>query len=568
MMVRRIGAVCALVLGLARIGPACSFEGSAMAAMPPPVVKIAGGRLEGSTDGSLNVFKGIPYAAPPVGALRWKPPAPAVAWQGTRPATEFGPACVQPKPTLSNIYEGLPMPTSEDCLSLNVWAPTDARNAPVFVWIHGGALWGGANRDALQDGARLAERGIVVVSINYRLGPLGWLAHPALSAESPTGVSGNYGLMDQIAALRWVRDNIHAFGGDPANVTIAGESAGGLSVMYLLAAPQARGLFAKAVAQSAYMISVPELKTAKYGTPSAEESGAKLAADLKAHDLAALRAMDADQLTQAAAALRYGPWPSVDGDLVPQQLVDTFAQGRQARVALLAGFNSGEIRSLRGLAPPLPANASAYEPVIRDRYADLADEYLRLYPGTHLEESILAATRDALYGWTAESLVRNQAGVGQPAYLYIFDHGYPAADSAKLHAFHASELPYVFGSFGGTPPLWPRVPDVPRERRLSDAMIGYWSSFAAGGKPVAKGEPDWPAYDANQSFMAFRDTPQVSRHLMPGMFEFAQQVVCRRRASEKQPWNWNVGLWAPPLPDKAPPCTATKPAGETGPPSK
>jgi para-nitrobenzyl esterase len=551
MMASRLGAWCVLVLGLARMAPACSFEGSAMSSTPAasaPVVSIATGRLEGRAEGSLHVFKGIPYAAPPVGALRWKPPAPAAAWESVRQATEFGAACVQPKPTLSNIYEGLPMPTSEDCLSLNVWAPKEARKAPVFVWIHGGALWGGANRDALQDGARLAERGVVVVSINYRLGPLGWLAHPALSAESPNGVSGNYGLMDQVAALRWVRDNIHAFGGDPANVTIAGESAGGLTVMYLMAAPQARGLFAKAIAQSAYMISMPELKAARHGAPSAEESGVRLAAALNAPDLDALRAMDADKLTQAAAANRYGPWLTVDNDIVPAQLVDIFDKGRQAHVPLLAGFNSGEIRSLRILAPPAPLNASAYEPVIRDRYGDLADEFLRLYPGTNLQESILAATRDGLYGWTAESLVRSQAAVGQPAYLYLFDHGYPAADSAGLHAFHASELPYVFGTFAGTPPLWPKVPDVPRERRLSDAMIGYWISFAATGKPVAKGEPDWPAFGADATYMAFRDTPQAAHHLLPGMYEFMREVVCRRRASGTQPWNWNIGLAAPPLP--------------------
>jgi para-nitrobenzyl esterase len=554
MMSRLVGALCVLVIGLAGHAPAHSSEDTAMssAARSPasPVVKTSTGLLAGHAEDALNVFKGIPYATPPVGALRWKPPVPMAPWEGIRQATEFGPACVQPKPTLSNIYEGLPMPMSEDCLSLNVWSPKEAQGAPVLVWIHGGALWGGANRDPLQDGARLARQGIVVVSINYRLGPLGWLAHPALSAESPNGTSGNYGLLDQIAALRWVKDNIRAFGGDPANVTVAGESAGGLTVMYLMAAPQARGLFAKAIAQSAYMISMPELKASRYGVPSAEESGVQLAAALKAPDLASLRALDAEKLTQAAAAARFGPWLAVDGDVVPAQLVDIFDQGKQAPVPLLAGFNSGEIRSLRVLAPPVPVNVSAYEPVIRDRYRDMADEFLRLYPATNIEESILATTRDALYGWTAESLVHSQAAIGQPAYLYLFDHGYPAADTAKLHAFHASELPYVFGTFDGTPPLWPKVPETPRERRLSDAMIGYWTSFVRTGRPVAKGEPDWHAFDANEPFMAFGDTPQASRHLMPGMYEFVREVVCRRRAGGSQPWNWNVGLASPPLPDK------------------
>jgi len=554
---RHAGAWCALALALAGPAPARSNDEIAMpasASSSAPVARTTAGLLEGLSDESLDVFKGIPYAAPPVGPLRWKPPVPMAPWEGTRKAIEFGPACVQPKPTLSNIYEGLPMPVSEDCLSLNVWSPKDAKKAPVLVWIHGGALWGGANRDPLQDGARLARQGIVVVSINYRLGPLGWLAHPALSAESSNGVSGNYGLLDQIAALRWVKDNIAAFRGDPANVTIAGESAGGLTVMYLLAAPQARGLFAKAITQSAYMISMPELKASRYGAPSAEAAGVQLAATLKAPDLASLRAMDAEKLTQAAAAARFAPWVAVDGGVVPAQLVDIFEQGKQAPVPLLAGFNSGEIRSLRGLAPPLPVNASAYEPVIRDRYRDLADEFLRLYPGTTMEESILAATRDALYGWTAEALVHRQAAIGQKAFLYLFDHGYPAADAARLHAFHASELPYVFGSFGGTPPLWPKVPDTPRERRVSDAMIGYWTSFIRTGQPAARGEPEWHAFDANEPYMRFGDTPQAARHLMPGMYELVREVVCRRRAGGTQGWNWNVGLASPPLPDRNASC--------------
>ncbi|GAB2563527.1 carboxylesterase family protein [Dyella jejuensis] len=521
-----------------------------------PVVNTSAGRLQGSVEGALNVFKGIPYAAPPVGALRWKPPAPVQAWSGVRKSTEFGPACLQPKPKLSSIYEAKPVPMSEDCLTLNVWAPKNAHNAPVFFWIYGGALWGGASRDPLYDGKRLAERGIVVVSINYRLGPLGWLALPALSAESPLGISGNYGLMDQIAALRWVKTNINAFGGDPANVTIAGESAGGLSVMYLMASQEARGLFAKAIAESAYMISMPALKESVHGAPSAEQSGTQLAAALHAPNLAALRAMDAGELTRAASDAGFAPWITIDGHLLTKQLVDTFEKGEQAPVPLLAGSNSGEIRSLRVLAPQPPASAAIYESMIRERYGDLAHDFLHLYPSNHLEESIIATTRDALYSWTAQELIRKQTAIGQPAYLYFFDHGYPAADAAKLHGFHASELPFVFGTFDGTPPLWPKVPDTANERRLSDAMIGYWTSFARTGKPVAKGEPDWPVFGSNDAYMAFIHVPQPSQHLMPGMYKLVNEVVCRRRASGDQPWNWNVGIWAPKLPAATPECAS------------
>jgi len=213
--------------------------------------------MQGETAGSIRVFKGIPFALPPTGARRWQPPLPMPKWSGTRDATKYGPACVQPKSRPDSIYAWDLPSMSEDCLALNIWAPADARKAPVFVWIHGGSLTGGAGSDPMYDGSRLAEHGLVVVTINYRLGVLGYLAHPALSAESRRNISGNYGLLDQIEALRWVKRNISAFGGDASNVTIAGESAGGLSVMYLMAARDAHRLFAKAIAQSAYMISTP-----------------------------------------------------------------------------------------------------------------------------------------------------------------------------------------------------------------------------------------------------------------------------------------------------------------------
>jgi para-nitrobenzyl esterase len=513
-----------------------------------PIVNAPAGAVEGRMEGDLRVFKGIPYALPPVGSARWRPPTPMPRWTGTIKAIEFGAACLQPKPTLSNIYTRNPMPMSEDCLTLNIWAPIHANNAPIFFWIYGGALVGGASREENYDGARLAARGIVVVSINYRLGVLGWLAHPELSKESPLGVSGNYGLLDQIEALRWVQHNIRAFGGDPSNVTIAGESAGALSVMYLMAAPPARGLFAKAIAESAYMISTPELKKASFGSPSAEESGVKLLAALHVSDIAAMRAMDAGKLSLAAPAAGYAPWGTIDGHLLLRQLVDVFDRGEQAPVPLLAGFNSGEIRSLRILAPQPPASTTEYETVIRDRYLDLADEFLRLYPSANMQESILATTRDALYGWTAQRLVRKQTALGQPSFLYFFDHGYPAADAAGLHGFHASELPYVFGTFDGTPPLWPKIPEAEQERRLSDAMIGYWSSFARTGKPQAANEPVWPPFGTTGAYMKFEEAPQPSEHLLPGMYEFIEETVCRRRASGDMAWNWNVGLYSPKLP--------------------
>jgi para-nitrobenzyl esterase len=518
---------------------------------PGPQVNAPAGAVRGSLDGSIRVFKGIPYAQPPIGPLRWTPPVPLARWSGVREATEVAAACHQPPPRLSTIYTARPMPMSEDCLTLNVWTPTSARNAPVFFWIYGGALSSGASRDPMYDGKRLAERGVVVVSINYRLGVLGWLAHPELSAESAQGISGNYGLLDQIRALTWVKENVAAFGGDPANVTIAGESAGALSVMYLMASPPARGLFAKGIAESAYMISTPALKTAVHGAPSAEQAGVTLMKQLKATDLAAMRAIPGDTITAAAAGFGYGPWGAVDGHVLTDQLVNVFDQGMQARVPLLAGFNQGEIRSLTPLAPPVPASAAVYETTIRERYGDLADAFLKLYPSDTLKESIFATTRDALYGWTAERLVRKQSAMGVTAYLYLWDHGYPAADTAGLHAFHASKLPYVFGTFDGTPPLWPKNAHTPDEDALADAMGDYWASFARTGRPQARHAPDWPAYAPDARYMHFAATPTPARDLMPGMYDLNEKVMCRRRAAGTMPWGWNVGLWSPKTPTAA-----------------
>lgn len=520
-----------------------------------PVVEAPAGAVEGEALEAANAFRGIPYAQPPTGEMRWRPPVPAKRWDGVRDAGRFGPACHQPPTRPGSIYARAQSPSmSEDCLSLNVWAPADADDAPVYVWIHGGSLTIGSNSDPMYDGSRLAARGAVVVSINYRLGVLGYLAHPALSEESPEGISGNYGLLDQIEALRWVERNIAAFGGDPDNVTIAGESAGALSVMYLMASPHARGLFDKAIAQSAYMISTPALRESVHGTPSAEDAGAALDRQIGADGLDRLRAMDAQELTVQAGEAGFLPLGTVDGEVLPHQLVELFDRGQQAPVPILAGFNEGEIRSLRFLLPPEPADAASYEEAIRARYADLAGDMLERYPSTDLDEAMLATTRDALYGWTAERLVRSQTAQGHPSFLYFYNHSYPAADEAGLHAFHASEIPYVFDTAAGTPPLWPRIPDTAGEAALSDAMMSYWLAFARDGEPSAADQPAWRPYGDQRAFMEFDGEPVPGEHLMPGMYELLEEIVCRRRAAGDQPWHWNVGVVSPPLPPRAPEC--------------
>ncbi len=526
---------------------AASLLAAAPASAEGPVVRAPAGAVEGRAEGRLRVFRGIPYALPPVGAKRWTAPVAVPDWTGTRKATDFGPACVQPRGRNSGIYANPPARMSEDCLTLNVWAPARATKAPVIVWIHGGALLSGYSHEPMYDAARMAATGAVVVSINYRLGILGWLAHPALSAESPEGVSGNYGLLDQIAALRWVRANVAAFGGDPGNVTIAGESAGALSVLYLMASPRARGLFHRAIAQSASMVTTPELRAARHGLPSAEGAGTAIMQALGARDLAALRGMDAEALSQGAVAKGFGPWGAVDGTLLTRQLVDTWDRGEQAPVPVLAGFNAGEVRSLRILLPPRPADAAAYEAMIRARYGDLAEAFLRLYPASDVGEAMLATTRDALYGWTSTRLAIGQTAIGQAGYLYLFDHGYPAADDNGLHAFHAAEIPYVFGTAGRTPPNWPKAPDGMVDRRLSAAMMDYWWSFARTGKPVAAGQPVWAPYGNAANYMAFEQAPRAATRLFPGMFALHEAAMCRRRAAGDQPWNWNTGVASPVL---------------------
>jgi para-nitrobenzyl esterase len=510
-----------------------------------PVVTVAQGRLAGTLEGPVRLFRGIPYALPPLGTRRWRPPAAPASWRGTRDATAFGPSCVQPPVPRDSVYYDPPGAMSEDCLSLNVWAPAGAARAPVIVWIHGGSLRIGGSAEPLFDGANFARRGIVFVSINYRLGVLGWLAHPGLSAESPRHASGNYGLLDQIQALRWVRANIAAFGGDTANVTIMGESAGALSVTYLLVSPLARGLFAKAIVQSTNLRAMPELRRAAYGLTSGEEIGAARGRDMGAQGLGILRARDAVAIARAALRAGCVGRGVVDGWALPRQLVDAFDAGEQARVPLLTGFTSGEMRTGLVPLPPAPANARAYEEEIVRRYGVLAPAFLALYPSTDIRESMLATLRDAAFGWSSERLARQHAEAGLPAFLYLFDHCYPAARARDLCAFHASELPFVFGHVGPgatLPPNWPR-PAGPAEAALSEAMLDYWVGFARSGRPAAAGRPVWRPYSDRQAFMHFAGAPVAATDLLPGMFELHEAWVgARRRANER--WFPNVGVAA------------------------
>jgi para-nitrobenzyl esterase len=541
----RIALSTAVLLGLAT---------AAVAAQNQITITESQGRLAGAVDAhGVRSFKGIPYAEPPVGDKRWTAPVAAGPWKGVRDARDFGASCYETSYAPQSLFY-IHQPTlSEDCLFLNVWTPAHAHKAPVIVWIHGGGYVRGGSWEPQYEGTHFAEHGVVFVSINYRLGPLGWLALPELSAESPHGVSGNYGQLDQIEALKWVKKNIAAFGGDPGNVTIDGESAGGVSMALMMVSPLARGLFQKVIAESLGIQSAPELKQPNHGLPSAEGNGTAFEKALGAADLKALRAIDARTVTEHAG-FRGGP--NVDGWVVPAQIVDIFDRKQEALVPVLMGFNRNEIYPvLMGFSPrSLPGSNAVYEAAIQKRYGDLAPEFLRLYPGSDMQTSMFAARRDAVFGWSAMRIVRDEAKAGIPSYLYFFDHAYPAAEARGLHAFHGSEMPYTFGHVGKDavlPPNWP-LPDGPEEAVLSDAMISYWTSFARTGVPKAPGQPDWPPYAQNEGYMDFVETPEPSTNLMPGMFELQEEIVRRARRAGDQPWVGAVGPEDPAPPREAP----------------
>lgn len=510
-----------------------------------PGVTIAQGTIRGTSVDGINRFAGIAYAAPPVGQQRWTAPQPAPSWEGVRDASAFGPGCIQPPVPIASIYNDPPAATSEDCLTLNIWSRAGTEKAPVIVWLHGGSLQIGASSLPLYDGTNYARRGIVFVSLNYRLGVLGWLAHEQLSRESQLGVSGNYGLMDQIAGLRWVRDNIAAFGGDPQNVTIMGESAGALSTVYLMVSPRARGLFGKAIVQSANLRNFPVLDHAENGLPSAHRIGADLFANLGIANLAKARSLDAQALVNRAAMAGFPSQGTIDGVVLDRQLVDAFDRNKQARVPVLTGFSAHEIRSQRALLPQMPSSAGEYERRIRKAYGDLSSEFLRLYPVSHGEEALLDAARDGIYGWAAERIARSQTRLGLDAYMFLFDHCYPAAARRRLCGFHAGELPFTFGNLDAAslPPRWP-VPDGPEDRDLSSAMLDYWATFAATGKPAAAALPDWLPYGSQQNYLRFEAMPRSDHDPYPGMFELNEAYHSRRRAAGLS-WGLRVGLASP-----------------------
>jgi len=497
-----------------------------------PTAKVTGGTIAGSTENGVNVFKGIPYAAPPVGDLRWAPPADIIPWDGTRDATKFSDECMQAPYDPSSIYYREPQPMSEDCLCLNVWtAAQPDEKRPVMVWIHGGALTRGSGATPTYDGTNLAEKGVVLVTINYRLNVFGFFSHPELSAESPHGASGNQGVLDQIAALKWVRDNIAQFGGDPERVTIFGESAGSWSVCSLMATPLSKGLFHRAIGQSGGVFNpMAYLGEERNGQPSAESTGEKFAESLGAESLQQLRGLSAEQIIKTFGSRGTTPTRGVvDGWVFPKEARHVFAAGEQHAVPVIVGSNAKEMTTLTPRAM-VPTTLEALKAYIGREYKGMEEEFFAVYPAaTDAEagEAFLASARDRAFSWQMRTWARMMANADQPAYLYYFTRVPPIEGSEYLGAFHAAEIAYVFQNLN----LGRGYNDT--DKALADAMSSYWVNFAATGDPNGDGLMIWPAYDAQHDpYMDFGDAVESGQHLLKRELDFTQKAIDARQSTD------------------------------------
>jgi len=466
------------------------------AALAADRVKTSNGTLEGISEPSgIHAYRGIPFAEPPIDDLRWQPPQPIKNWSGVRNAKQFGPRCVQAPVFSDMVFRSNGM--SEDCLYLNVWTPARSSNdgLPVLVYFYGGGFVAGDGSEPRYDGENMAKKGIVAITVNYRLGVWGFMAHPELTTESPHHASGNYALLDQNAALKWVKQNIAGFGGDPRKVTIAGESAGSLSVSAQMASPLSKDLIAGAIGESGALIA-PTL--APVALADGEKVGAEFAKSLGAASLAALRAMPTEKIQEAAAKLPIGRFAStVDGWFLPKLPVEIFAAGQQAHVPLLVGWNSAEsnYRAILAQAEPTPEN---YAAAVKRLYGERGDEVLKLYPASTRDDVLQAATDLASDRFIAYSTwkwfdLHSRTG-GKPVYRYYYARPRPApvsgANGAPAQgAAHSAEIEYAMGNLA-TNKVFAWSPD---DYKVSEVMQGYFANFIKTGTPNGAGLPNWPA---------------------------------------------------------------------------
>ncbi|WP_229668769.1 carboxylesterase/lipase family protein [Edaphobacter acidisoli] len=519
MMIRKSSPICLLLV--------CFFAQFAYAQAAAPKVKTTQGEAAGKWihDGKEKAFFGLPYAAPPTGDLRWKAPEPPAKWSGVRDATKFGNRCEQWHVWDDYIFTDAG--PSEDCLYLNVYEPAAAKRGgklPVMVWIHGGGFLAGAGSEPRYTNPALVAKGVIVVTLNYRLNVFGFLASEDLAKEQG-GHAGNYGLMDIVAALRWVKANIGAFGGDANNVTIFGESAGSFAVSALSVAPSARGLFQKEIGESgAFFGSVIPMTSA---SERAKRDQA-FVTSLGATSLEELRAMPADKILDAAKKQRgIGFSAVVDGSFLPESLPDAYAAGREAHVPSIIGWNRDERAGVlsKGMT------AEKWKAFAKEHYGDKADEFLAAFPGNIDEQAVRSAddfTTNGFIAMGAWRWVEGQSKTGQaPVYRYRFDRPAPAEPlhPTGKYAFHSTELEYVFGTLdvrhGAT---W-----QPADRKLSDEVITYWTNFARTGDPNGGGLPQWPRYDKEKMVIHLDDPITVTLDTTRAEFEFMANEPPLRR---------------------------------------
>jgi para-nitrobenzyl esterase len=516
-----------------------------------PLVHLANGTLEGTMSGEIAVFKGIPFAQPPVGPLRWRPPQPNAPWSGIRDATKPSRPCMQSLQGVDSFIEPLAaaygvtyspqqLDPSEDCLYLNVWTPQlqPGVHLPVMVWLHGGSNRVGSGTEPGYDGASLASRGVIVVTTNYRLGVMGFFAHPELTAESPQHSSGNYGLLDQIEALRWVKQNIAQFGGDPENVTLFGESAGSVDATTLMASPHAASLFRRVIAESGPAFGLgPSQNLARMellGGAVGKEAGGQ-----PGSQLAVLRKLPAAQIAQIQSNLiasrfkGYDPnAPIADGWVLPQSPASAFALGKIQQVDLLAGLNAREFSAFRiGAAAaakksPQPANKPSvteqlkqFADVARPLYGDWTNIAVATYAVQilfHGAPAVDQASNDIVAACPIGAEAALTTNTGRRVFVYRFDRSIPGKGEPELGAFHSLELPYVFGTFQVRTFSW--LPFTPTDQKLSQIVQTYWTNFAKTGDPNGPGLPHWDSWSTDQeSYISFSNSGDAvpQKHFSP-----------------------------------------------------
>lgn len=481
-------------------------------------VKTENGKIEGYENQGLRIFKGIPFAAPPVGELRWKAPQPAQNWSGVKKCTAFSASPIQNKPQPFSCWTeefiAKPEPLSEDCLYLNVWTSAKSQTAklPVLVWIYGGGLNSGSANCDIYDGEEMAKKGVIFVSINYRVGVMGFMAHPELSKESGYNSSGNYGFLDQIAALKWVQKNIAAFGGDPKNVTIAGQSAGAFSVNAMIASPLAKGLFHKAIPQSGGLLS----SRLNQNLADAEKQGLKFMEKANCTSLAELRKKSADDIQKASNLQGFGRFgTTMDGYVLPTNILEHFKKGLHNQVPIMTGWVTGD-GSLMGEPK---TTLEEYKKEIQTKYGDKSDDFLSIFPATSNEEAKAAKLKQGLLGFAGMPSHLLASFTHKPSYLYQFSHVPPdKANFPNYGAFHTSEVPYALHTLHTWQRPWQQF-----DKDLENTMASYWVNFAKTGNPNGAGLPEWKSYNKEVgNIMVLGDKISTQQGLFKKEFDFLE----------------------------------------------